>query len=93
MADHGHTDGGNQKLGCVFLCRLVIQPEQAASGLEQKPQPLPYSQMLDLLEESVTEVIKADPQPFSQRKSMFSVSDMSSKVWVYVFTCYHVTVI
>ena len=73
-----------------------MQPEQVSSGLEQKPQPLQYSQMLGLLEESVTGVIKTDPQPFSQRKSMFSASDMSSKVCVCVCVreCYrcHVTI-
>lgn len=63
----------------IITCRLLVQPEQV-SCLEQKVQPTPYSQMLDLLEESMTADVKAVPQPFSQRKSMFSASDVSGKV-------------
>lgn len=57
-------------MACV--CRLEVRPD-SGSSLEQRgpeSQP-PQADMLDLLEES-TVTSRVRPQPFSQRRAMFS---------------------
>lgn len=68
-------------------CSLEVQPDVLNSGLEQKPVPTQDSSlhMLDLLEESMGDGVDSppppsDPQPFSQRRSMFSAGDTLHEV-------------
>ena len=64
----------------VTCCSVEVQADVTSSLENPKPIPTQYSQMLDLLEESMSEDVKATPQPFSQRKSMYSACDMAGKV-------------